>query len=251
MKILPWDDFAARREPGPWAVTIGVFDGVHLGHQRLVKAVLESSKGRKTAAVTFRENPKKILRPSSFRGNIFDLEAKLEALAALGLDYCVLIDFSLNFGTLSGAEFLGILVGAGVSSIHVGPNFRCGHKMDTNAQCLAEMGSGMGTEVAIVDPVLKAGHPVSSSRIRNLILEARLEEAAELLGRPHRIKVGEGLGLPGDVATPPPGLYKVVLRGEGWTRSDTVEILQGRLGIQGECEGLKSLDFIHSVSREL
>jgi riboflavin kinase/FMN adenylyltransferase len=251
MNILPWEEFISHPEAGPWAVAIGAFDGVHLGHRRLVRAVLESSSGYKSAAVTFRENPKKILRPASFKGDISSLGGKLESLASLGLDSCVLIDFSLDFGTLLGADFLGLLVKAGVRSIHVGPNFRCGHKMDTNAQSLAALGAKHGVDVTIVDPVLSAGHPVSSSRIRNAILEGAVDEAASLLGRPHRILVDDQGNLDRAVVAPPPGLYRVTLCGKDRSTPAVVELTASGLRIEGEYEGLKSLDFINSVSREL
>ncbi|TXT44170.1 MAG: riboflavin kinase / FMN adenylyltransferase [Spirochaetes bacterium] len=251
MNILMWEEFVAHPEAGPWAVAIGVFDGVHLGHRRLVQAVLEASSGYKSAVVTFRENPKKILRPTGFKGDISGLGGRLEALASLGLDSCVLIDFSLDFGTLLGAEFLKFLAGAGVKSVHIGPNFRCGHKMETNAQSMAAMGAALGVAVTIVDPVLRAGHPVSSSRIRNAILEGAVDEAALLLGRPHRIFVDENGNLDRAVVAPPPGLYRVALHGKDWSVPGVAELSSAGLRIEGECEGLISLDFINLVSREL
>jgi hypothetical protein len=141
-----------------------------------------------SCVVTFRENPKRILRPNSFKGNIFSLEKKLEVLESEGLDTCVLIDFSADFGTLSGADFLGLLKKAGVSFLTVGPNFKCGHKMDTNAAALVELCGKLGIEALVAEPVLYSGHAVSSTRIRNAILEGRLNEASEMLGRPYEIE---------------------------------------------------------------
>jgi riboflavin kinase/FMN adenylyltransferase len=220
MKILGWDDFIASRELEPLSVTIGVFDGVHRGHQKLMHTVLARRPTKKSAVITFRENPKKILHPQAFKGSIFNLGQKIEVFGAMGFDACVLIDFSQNFATLSGAEFLSLLANAGGKFVCVGPNFRCGHKMDTNAQSLAEICRGLDMEAEIMEPVLHAGHPVSSSRIRNAILEGNLGEAAEMLGRPHTVEldgaaedVKDGIAMKPatDSLLPPAGIYRVVI----------------------------------------
>ncbi len=206
MNILRWADFIASRDYEPLAVMIGVFDGVHRGHQRLMDAVLAKRPAMKAAVVTFRDNPKKILHPQTFRGSLFSLEQKIDSFAKAGFDACVLIDFSQNFGTLSGADFLSLLADAGVKFICVGPNFRCGYKMDTNAQALAEICGSLGMEARIVEPVMYTGHPVSSSRIRNAVLEGRLLEASEMLGRPHVVELDSA-----DTVMPPDGCYEVIV----------------------------------------
>lgn len=220
MNILGWSEFIATREYEPLAVMIGVFDGVHRGHQRLMDAVLSKRPAMKAAVMTFRNNPKKILHPQTFKGSIFSLDQKIDSFAEAGFDACVLIDFSQNFGTLSGADFLSLLAHAGVRFVCIGPNFRCGYRMDTNAQALVGACDRLGMEARIVDPVMHGGHPVSSSRIRNAILEGRLAEAAEMLGRPHIVEV-EGIdersagefmfGTTTDTVLPPDGCYDVVI----------------------------------------
>ncbi|MDP2790884.1 MAG: FAD synthetase family protein [Rectinemataceae bacterium] len=206
MNILSWSDFIASREYEPLAVMIGVFDGVHRGHQRLMDAVLAKRPTMKAAVVTFRDNPKKFLHPQTFKGSLFSLDQKIDSFAQAGFDACVLIDFSQNFGTLSGADFLSLLADAGVKYVCIGPNFRCGYKMDTNAQALAGICSKLGMEARIVEPVMYGGHPVSSSRIRNAVLEGRLPEAAEMLGKPHTVEM-DGI----DTVMPPDGCYDVIL----------------------------------------
>ncbi|HAP54721.1 MAG TPA: hypothetical protein DCQ16_01915, partial [Spirochaetaceae bacterium] len=197
MKILDWDEFIKTGCGKPRAASVGVFDGVHRGHQRLLNLVRAKTPSMESCVVTFRENPKRILRPSSFKGSIFNLGKKLEILESEGLDTCVLIDFSSDFGTLSGADFLGLLKKAGVSFLTVGPNFKCGYKMDTNAALLAELCGGLGIEAAVAEPVLYSGHPISSTRIRNAILEGRLTEASDMLGRPYEIEYEFEAEIPG------------------------------------------------------
>lgn len=236
MRLVDWADFVASRASGPFAATVGVFDGLHQGHRRLIDSVLAKSPALKTAAVTFKENPKKILRPQNFNGSLFSLGQKTEAFAGLGFDYCVLIDFSRNFGTLSGAEFLALLADAGMRFLCVGPNFRCGHNMDTNAQALALICRELGVETEIVEPVLYGGHPVSSSRIRASVLSGRLEEAAAMLGRPYVVDVLSGetgpsgaLELRSEAVLPPSGLYRVLVEPEGERKAMTVRVENGRI----------------------
>lgn len=220
MKVLDWDDFVASSDLAPLSVTIGVFDGVHRGHQKLIETVLSKRPAMRCAVITFRENPKKLLHPHTFRGNIFTLDQKIEAFSAADLDACVLIDFSRNFGKLSGAEFISLLARAGVKFVCVGSNFRCGHKMDTNAQTLVDLCGALGIEARIVESVLQSGHPVSSSRIRNDVLEGRLAEAAEMLGKPHVVGIAASERAGGSLAAlvpvadavlPPEGRYIVGL----------------------------------------
>jgi len=205
VKILDWDEFIKTGCGKPRAASVGVFDGVHRGHQRLLNLVRAKTPSMESCVVTFRENPKRILRPSSFKGSIFSLGKKLEILESEGLDTCVLIDFSSDFGTLSGADFLGLLKKAGVSFLTVGPNFKCGYKMDTNAAALVALCGILGIEALVAEPVLYSGHPISSTRIRNAIAEGRLSEASDMLGRLYEIEYEVDQGLPDSVRDDPRG----------------------------------------------
>ena len=218
MKTIPWPEFIASVAAPDYAVSIGVFDGVHLGHVRLIEKIVAKKPTMVAAAVTFAQNPKKLLHTQSFKGNVFNLDQKLEAFSRQGLDACILIDFSMDFGTLSGAEFLSNLARGGTKYVCVGPNFRCGHKMDTNAHAMAHIAESLGMKVEIVDPVMFSGHPISSSRIRNSILEGKLSEARRMLNRPHFLMVssmrseksdGVFLEFEDDAVLPPMGRYLV------------------------------------------
>jgi len=263
MKILPWADFITSTSSMPLAATIGVFDGVHRGHQKLVGTVVSKRPAFGSAVLTFSENPKKLLHPQTYRGSLFSLEQKIDAFAEAGVDACVLIDFSQNFGTLSGAEFLFLLSKTGVRSICVGPNFRCGHKMDTNVQALADISRTLGMEAEIVDPVMFGGHPVSSSRIRNAVLEGRLGEAAQMLGRPHTVvarfeQSNEQSGrqnfavadMP-EVVLPPAGLYRVFLDPDSGKEKALARIEEGRMFIKASSlRGARRVAIIELVSQE-
>lgn len=260
MKIVSWMDFVAGTPSSPLAVTIGVFDGVHRGHQRLLATVLAQRPRMTSCVVTFRENPKKVLHPQAYRGSIFNLEQKLAYFEACGIEVCVLIDFSQNFGTLSGVEFLSSLSRAGVKFVCVGPNFRCGHKMDTNAVALVKICSNIGIDAKIVEPVLHGGHPVSSSRIRNAILEAKLHEAEIMLGRPYELFVhgGEDSGTQGyvfsmeaDAIVPPDGLYRVGLDAPGRDEIVEARIAGGKIFVDTTIKrALQRIAILEAVSKE-
>jgi riboflavin kinase/FMN adenylyltransferase len=272
MIVLDWDDFIASNNPAPLSVTIGVFDGVHRGHQKLIETVLSKRPQMRCAVITFRDNPKKLLHPHTFKGNIFSLEQKIEAFGDAGLDACVLIDFSRNFGKLSGAEFISLLARAGVKFVCVGSNFRCGHKMDTNAQALVELCAKLGIEARIVESVLQGGHPVSSSRIRNDVLEGRLADAAEMLGKPHVVEIARSepaadgamaLVPAEDAVLPPEGRYIVGLSPDGELKPDAgadgagglmmaeARIGDGRIVLKDVgCSGARRAAIINVVSQE-
>lgn len=187
MVVKSWEEFVGSVSLFDIAATVGVFDGLHLGHQALIQTVLSREPAMRSCVVTFVQNPKDVLHKSSFKGNIFSLEQKLDSLASTGVELCVLIDFSPDFGKQSGEQFLSKLSQAGVRFLCIGPNFRCGHNMDTSAGDLVALGQKIGVQVAILEPVMYKGFPVSSSRVRKAILEGNLDEARSMLGRPYEI----------------------------------------------------------------
>lgn len=210
--------------------------------------------------MTFLESPKKILRPASFKGDLISREAKLEGFAARGVDFCVLIDFSADFGTLSGVDFLQALKGAGTEFLAVGPDFRCGHRQDTDVHALGEICGRLGMEAEIVGPVLYSGHPVSSSRIRHAVTEGRLHDAERMLGRhygvelmpPANAETGHAR-FPAGRVLPPSGTYVAELL----TCSDPDRVkAKVRVtpdGVVAECPEARSargIVFLELVSRE-
>jgi riboflavin kinase/FMN adenylyltransferase len=183
MQIIEWPAFTGMRTPA--AMTIGVFDGVHLGHQALIKRVVD--RGPNPTVITFRKNPKKLLSPGNFEGDIFNLEQKLAAFDSLGVNQVILIDFSEKFCRLSGGEFFDILAEkGGMVFLAIGLDFRCGFHRETDTNSIREMNErkGIPTEVipAVELPDALGGGPISSSRLRSAILSGDHKLAAALMG---------------------------------------------------------------------
>jgi riboflavin kinase/FMN adenylyltransferase len=257
MRTIDWKAFARGEEPvGPFAAAIGVFDGIHLGHRELIGRIV-GKPGLAGAVVTFAENPKRFLHGPAFPGDILTLRQRARAIGSLGADVLVLIDFSGDFGKLPGREFLSILSEAGMRYLAVGHDFRCGHRLDTGADEIRDFCAGRGIGVDFIRAVRVAGHPVSSSRIRRAISEARLEEAAALMGRPFELDLegaaresGGRIRTAGGQAFPPSGTYEVVVVGGGLETSVEATFSEGAwtIGSRAE-EPLEALRLLKMVSR--
>jgi len=184
MRVISWEEYISSFSvPSPLALTIGVFDGVHKGHQSLIQRICAGP--YTPAVVTFKQNPLCTLKPDAFTGDIINLEQKLSFLEALGVQLTVLIDFSPKFSKISGRGFIDLLLKSQtVKLIALGRNFRCGHRLDTGAEEIQSLAGARGLEVWIAPPVMDEGQPVSSSRIRQALAAGRQAEAERLLGRP-------------------------------------------------------------------
>lgn len=224
MRVLSWEEAVAigRGALGPSAATIGVFDGLHLGHRALVSRVAAKAPELSPVAVTFKENPKRITRPHRFSGSLFSLDQKLAALEDAGIEACVLIDFSGNFSKLAGSEFVSTLGSFGVRSFVIGSDFKCGHRLSTDAVGFKAEAGSFGADTEIVEPVTVEGEPVSSSRIRSAIADGRTDLALAMLGRPYtldlrRVELGydgadAAVSLRGKgVVEPAPGTYEATV----------------------------------------
>ena len=232
MNTLTWEEFQdSGQKKGPLAAAVGVFDGLHLGHMALIRQVL-AREGLAKGILTFSENPKKTLKPQSFHGDIFTLGQKLQTLSELGLDLCVLIDFSGDFSKMAGKNFLSLLRDLGdLRFLAVGADFRCGYRLDTDAEDIKGYYGDFGIETRIIEPLLWADRPVSSSRIRKAIVEGRLHDARSMLGREFELDLrqarvsSEGgkllLELGHDQVAPPDGCYEAELVFEGESRAVT------------------------------
>jgi riboflavin kinase/FMN adenylyltransferase len=252
VKIVTWE---AAGTPGghsgaegagmPAAISIGVFDGVHRGHQALIqKVVCRTDAGSSPWVVTFRQHPRRVLK-GNYQGDIYSLEQKLEILESLGIYGALLIDFSGNFSKLGGRAFVEELKKRlNPVFLAVGSNFRCGYRLDTDAAALRNIAEGEGIRTGILHPVFEGRHPVSSSRIRAAIGAGDLAQASLLLGRRLRIDVrgivpasaGSGL-VYGMEETgrilPPAGSYRVLIFGRGGAEEDEIKIGGGRIIVPG------------------
>jgi riboflavin kinase/FMN adenylyltransferase len=191
MRVTEWDDFIHGADGGEkgLAVTIGVFDGVHRGHQALIQRIL--AQDLHSVVITFKQNPKKVLNAHNFAGDIYSLEEKLAIFEQMGVEETALIDFSGNFSKLSGREFVNLLkTRRAIRFLAVGSNFRCGYRLDTDAAALRNMAGKEDIRTELVCPVMEGRHSVSSSRIRAAIRAGDLKGAELLLGRPYRKRAG-------------------------------------------------------------
>jgi len=134
--------------------------------------------------VTFTQNPLQVLNPQAFTGDILPLEQKLAVLQELGVKLTILIDFSEKFSKINGRDFIDLLLGSQpVELLVLGPDFRCGQRLDTGADEIRRFAKARGVAVWVAPPVMDGGQPVSSSRIRQALAAGQKAEAERLLGR--------------------------------------------------------------------
>ncbi|MFC4139040.1 MULTISPECIES: bifunctional riboflavin kinase/FAD synthetase [unclassified Microbacterium] len=222
---------------GPSVVAIGKFDGVHIGHQAVIRRMREDAAaiGARTVAVTFDRNPLAVLRPEICPKNVVDVERKLELLGDQDLDATLLLTFDEERASQPAEEFVEkILVGAlHVTTVLVGRYFRFGSGGRGTPELLQEMGQKLGFTVDFVEDVYLPGseRQVSSTWIRERLDAGDVAQAARALGRTvgvtgevvHGLKRGRELGFPTanlsetvDALVPADGIYA------GWLFDDGV-----------------------------
>jgi riboflavin kinase/FMN adenylyltransferase len=172
--------------------TIGNFDGVHKGHQALFKKVIEraSDIDGTSLVITFDPHPIKVMAPDRLKPLITGLEQKKELVTDLGLDVLLLIQFTREFAAISAREFVkAILVDRlRIKEIVVGYDYAFGHNRKGNIEILQEMGQKFDFTVHQIGPVFVGEMLVSSTSIRNLLLEGKVSEVNQLLGRQYQIR---------------------------------------------------------------
>jgi riboflavin kinase / FMN adenylyltransferase len=187
---------AAARTAGA-VVTIGAYDGVHLGHQAVLRLVRElaDARGLEAALVTFDRHPAEVVRPESAPRLLTTLEQRLELLDATGdLDLCWVLTFDEPRSKEAAEDFVReVLVdGIGARLVVVGADFHFGHRRGGNVPLLERMGAELGFEVLGLGLVAVEGEasgvPYSSTRIRELLAKGDVAEAARVLGRPHEVR---------------------------------------------------------------
>ncbi len=184
MKVVSWSDLQARRDQfrQPVSLSIGVFDGLHEGHRRLLRSITEGSGPAMPLVITFVRSPAQVLAPRTFPGLILSRAQKLARFASLGVSAVVEIDFSGEMSHLSGKAFISLLKeNLTIEKIVVGYNFRFGRAREAGSGDLREMLVDTGIDVRVTDPVLRGDSIVSSSRIRKTIQEGDFAEARAML----------------------------------------------------------------------
>ncbi len=201
MKILKGIEFIAHASPNP-VLTIGNFDGVHLGHAQIIKTVLEKARafGGTSLALTFRPHPQIALKPQLDLPLLSSYDEKLELLVASGLDLIIEEPFSREFSTVAPEQFFTdrIIRGLNPKAIVVGYDFAFGNRREGHLDLLKSLCEKNGIELTIVPPYRLEGEVVSSSRIRQYLLAGDIQGATRLLGRPFSYRgvvvKGEGRG---------------------------------------------------------
>jgi riboflavin kinase/FMN adenylyltransferase len=172
-------------------VTIGNFDGVHKGHQALFTKLKDRAKELKgtSLVITFEPHPIKVMSPEKLKPLITVLEQKKELVISQGIDLLLLIKFTMKFSGIAARDFVkDILVDKiRIKEIIVGYDYAFGHNREGNIQLLREMGKEFDFTVTQVEPVYAGNTLVSSTSIRNLILEGKISEANRLLGRDYQL----------------------------------------------------------------
>lgn len=205
MRDRPGETGAGRF--GPTVVTIGNLDGVHLGHQALIRRCRErAGSGEKVAAVTFEPLPQTWFRPEAAPARLSTVHQKLARLQAAGVDLCWLMRFDHRLATLPAAAFArSALAGTlGAKLVIVGQDFRFGYRREGDLGLLAELGRELGFDVAVEPVVTGPLGRISSTGIRAALAADDFMTAAAMLGRPFRMeghvvpgqKLGRDLGYP-------------------------------------------------------
>jgi len=192
------NSFAARGA----VLTIGNFDGIHLGHQAILNAAVKraAQDNAVATALTFDPSPRKVLRPETAPLRLSTNTQRMDWCGVLGLQAAVVLPFTVELSRLSPGEFIEqILVrGFRVRAVLMGENFRFGHRQAGDVKLLREFGERYGFEVVVIPPVVYQGEVVSSTVIRREIAEGNVTHAARLLGRPFaltgRVVPGTGTG---------------------------------------------------------
>ncbi|HET9840154.1 MAG TPA: bifunctional riboflavin kinase/FAD synthetase [Candidatus Angelobacter sp.] len=183
---------------GPTIVSVGNFDGVHCGHQQVIREVVRRARetGSQAVAVTFEPHPLRILRPDAAPRLITPLRRRELLLAQTGLDALLVVPFTRDFSMTTAEEFArNILAGRlRAKEIHEGENFHFGHKAQGTTKNLSELGRELGFEVKAYPVMMVRGIPVSSSQIRALIGGGKVTQAQRLLGRVFSITGAPGRG---------------------------------------------------------
>lgn len=168
-----------------FSVTIGAFDGIHIGHQKIINQLINISKNKKykKGLITFHPHPQEVLTPKESPQLITTLSEKLYLLSRTFLDYIFVLPTDYHLLKMTPESFVkNILSKIKVKQIIVGDDFSFGYKRSGNFATLKELGKIHGFEVSVVKPVKKLGGVVSSTRIRELIKEGRVDIASCLLG---------------------------------------------------------------------
>ncbi len=263
--LLHWSSIdEVPTDLGPTVVSIGKFDGIHLGHQALLKVAVEQAEvlGATSAVITFDRHPLALLNPAALRLPLIGVHQKAKLIQAAGIDALLTLPFDEALSQLTATEFVeNILVKTmNAKSVVVGVDFRFGRGGAGTPELLAELSQIHGFTLHVVPPVLVDGEKVSSSLVREILDAGKVERVASLLGRRHEttglvehgLKLGRQLGFPtanmsrsSEGYLPLDGVYA------GWLYSDGVRHPAAlSIGINDTIQAVPRLMEAHVLNRK-
>jgi len=260
-----------RPEQRGCVATIGNFDGVHLGHQAVLRHLLE--KGREfslpATVVTFEPQPREFFQPASAPARLTRLREKLQAMQEVGIERVVVLEFNRRLAAMPPEQFVEELLvqGLGARFLSVGDDFRFGRNREGDFQLLRGIGAHQGFEVEDMNTYRLEADRVSSTRIRQLLSDGDLQAAQQCLGRPYRIcgrvahgdERGRSIGFPTmnldlhRIVSPLRGVYAVRVLGLGEQPLAGVANIGNRPTVAGDARYLLEVhlfDFDRSVYGE-
>lgn len=242
----------------PLHLALGVFDGVHVGHQAVISRALDAAdrEGGLAGLLTFDPHPIRVIAPNKAPANLLEtLDHKARVVADLGIGLLIPLHFDLEFAKMEAAEFITRLTAAPVRTIAVGEDWRFGHHRSGDVTFLASVAAECGFRLEAVPPVMQDGERISSTRIRQAIRDGNLAGAERMLGRPYTVsgrviegrKLGRTLGFPtanlatGEAQLPGDGVWSV------WAILADGRILPGvaNLGVRPTVDGTLRLLEVH------
>ena len=176
----------------PTVLTLGVFDGLHLGHQLIMRTVVERARavGAVPTVITFDPHPRAVLHPESAPPLLQTFDQKIEGFGVLGVEQTIVVRFTRAFATISAEHFLRDVVMDRLHArkVYLGKGFAFGHNREGNIELLKRLGNELGFVAGEVPEVKLRGQRVSSSRIRELLARGQVNLARRMLGRPYGVE---------------------------------------------------------------
>ncbi len=242
----------------PLHLALGVFDGVHIGHQAVIARVVEAAarEGGLAGVLTFDPHPIRVIAPNKAPTALLEtLEHKARVMGELGIELFIPLHFDMDFAKMEPAEFIQKLTAAPIRTLAVGEDWRFGRQRGGDVAFLEKEAAARGFALQAVAPVMHDGERISSTRIRQAIRDGNLAAAEEMLGRPYSVcgtvvqgeKLGRSLGFPtanlatADAQLPPDGVWAV------WARLQDGRIQPGvaNLGIRPTVGGNARILEVH------
>ena len=242
----------------PLHLALGVFDGVHAGHQEVIARAVRAAKrdGGLAGVVTFDPHPIRVIAPNKAPSALLaTLDHKAQIVGDLGVEVFLAIHFNETFAAMEAGDFLNRLLEAPVRTIAVGEDWRFGKGRHGDVELLQQAASVHGFNLEAVPPVMLDGERISSTRIRQAIRDGNLDAAARMLGRPYSVsgkvvegrKLGRTIGFPtanvstGDAQLPPDGVWSVTVSTPG--HKDLVGV--ANLGLRPTVDGQNRVLEVH------